>query len=312
MWHPFQVGKTYRNRHGEYVVQAIDGDEMTIRYVGGGTLKTKVSIQARIWENIQFEEQMARDQEREKLAQEARQAARKRAAQAKREKAQPVFGGFVETDFEPRKRGFAWASRKELGRLLAREMGRRTEAEYGFWLVPRKPEVHVARQGHYDRDSRDSRAAFFVAVNEQGVAYGLRVGNPGGKPKKSWHSPAFLAALGEDSRPRRALRAAMKGYDLSLDIYARDVRYERVARVLVQDRGLLWQRETAEQEETRRMSWQDLVEYLRTVAFKQQSDVFIRRLVPPAAALEAGKEVANEILQVFEALLPLYEACLEG
>ncbi len=312
MSHPFQVGKTFRNRHGEYVVQSIDGDEMTIRYVGGGTLKTKVSIQARIWENIQFEEQMARDQEREKLAQEARQAARKRAAQAKRERAQPVFKGFVDADLEPRKRGFAWASRKELGRLLAKEMTRWSEGEYGFWLVPRKPEIHVARQGHYDRDKRDSRAAFFVVVNEHGASFGLRVGNPGGQPKKGWHSPAFLAALAQDSRPRRALRAAMKEYDLSLDVYARDVRYGQVGRVVVQDRGLLWQRETADQEESRRMTWQDLVEYLRTMASKAQSDVYVRRLMPAAAALDAGVGVAEEILQVFQALLPMYEACLEG
>ena len=67
MTHPFEEGKTYRNRRGEYVVQAIDGDRMVIKYVDGGTLETSARIQARIWENIHFEEQMVREQEKERL-----------------------------------------------------------------------------------------------------------------------------------------------------------------------------------------------------------------------------------------------------
>ena len=57
MSHPFEVGRQYRNRIGEYVVEWVEGDKMKIRYVGGGTMVTDVNIQARIWENIQFEQQ---------------------------------------------------------------------------------------------------------------------------------------------------------------------------------------------------------------------------------------------------------------
>ena len=49
MSHPFEVGRTYRNRNGEYVVEAIDGNKMRIKYANGGTLTTDVAIQARIW-----------------------------------------------------------------------------------------------------------------------------------------------------------------------------------------------------------------------------------------------------------------------
>ena len=105
MSHPFEVGKPYRNRVGEYVVQEIAGDQMVIRYVDGRTLTTSVTIQARIWENIQFEKQLARAEERRQQAQEARQAARRRTA---RRKARPTFGGFEEADFETKTRGIAW------------------------------------------------------------------------------------------------------------------------------------------------------------------------------------------------------------
>ena len=81
MSHPFEVGKEYRNRNGQYVVQAIEGDWMKIKYVNGGTIESRISLQARIWENIQFEEQMAREEERQRLAKEAQLEARRRSAQ---------------------------------------------------------------------------------------------------------------------------------------------------------------------------------------------------------------------------------------
>jgi hypothetical protein len=76
MSHPFEVGKTYRNRAGEYVVQALDDDRMTIRYQDGRILVTSAQMQARIWENIQFERQMARAEERQRQALEARKTNR--------------------------------------------------------------------------------------------------------------------------------------------------------------------------------------------------------------------------------------------
>jgi hypothetical protein len=308
MNHPFQVGKSYRNRAGEYVVQDIVGEEMVIRYVGGSTLKTRVSIQARIWENIQFEEQMAREEERRQLAQEASLAARRRTAREKRAKAKPKFQGFQKSDFEPKKRGIAWSSREQLGKHLAHELGQRAEGDFGDWIVPRQSQIHVARKEHYDRDARDRRAAFFVVVDEKGVDYGFRVGRPGGKAKARWHILAFLAILDADGKPRRALRLAMRTLDLSLDVYAMDVSYGQVGRIVVQERGFLWQHETAEEETTRRMNWKQMADYLRGVARGKQCEIVLRQHMPAKKALKAGAKVSSEMLTVFEALLPVYDA----
>ncbi|MEA3377377.1 MAG: hypothetical protein U9R72_14400 [Chloroflexota bacterium] len=51
MGHPFEVGGTYRNRHGEYEVVEIDGPDMVIRYSNGRRLETTVKLQARIWKS---------------------------------------------------------------------------------------------------------------------------------------------------------------------------------------------------------------------------------------------------------------------
>jgi hypothetical protein len=181
MSHPFEVGKIYRNRIGEYTVQEIDGARMTIRYEDGKTLKTTVDIQARIWENIQFEHQMAMAEERRRLAAEERTAARRRAARARRERAKPKFAGFEESDFEPKKRGLSWRTRKELGRVLTYELTQQVEGDFGYWIVPRRSQIHLASKEKYDKESREANAAFLVAAEEDGLSYGFTVGKPAGR-----------------------------------------------------------------------------------------------------------------------------------
>jgi hypothetical protein len=307
MSHPFEVGKTYRNRNGEYIVQAIDGERMTIRYVSGGTLETSVGIQARIWENIHFEEQMVRAEEKRRLAREARMEARKRTARAKKAKARPKFDGFQESDFEPKKRGIAWSSRTEAGKALAYELGKRLTADFGSWIVPRKSQVQVARKDYYDRDTRATNAAFHVAVNEKGVTFGLRLGKPDGKEKEKWPWSAFVAALGGDQKLRKALREAMKTKELTLDVYAEEVSYGQVGQVVVQARGFQWQHETAEQEMTRKMNWDELADYLQTVAPQKRCDLYLRKRLAVEAALGLGKDATAEMVNVFEALAPVYD-----
>jgi hypothetical protein len=310
MTHPFEEGKTYRNRQGEYVVQAIDGDRMVIKYVDGGTLETSARIQARIWENIHFEEQMVREQEKERLAQEARAA--RRQSQPKQTRVRPIFGGFQEDDFELKKRGIAWSSRRELGRVLAYDLSQRTQEDFGHWIVPRQSRIHVALDEQYDRDSRDETAAFFVAADERGVTFGFRVGKPGGSEKATWPWSTLLESLANERKTQMALRAAMRDHDLSLDVYAESKGYLREAQILVQDRGFLLQHETEDQEVTRRMNWEELVTYLEEVAPEQRADLFIRKRLPPQEALVPGAAIADRIAEVFEVLLPLYQASLEG
>jgi hypothetical protein len=306
--HPFKVGKLYRNRVGEYEVKAIEGDQITIKYVGGATLTTNVGILARIWENVQFEDQLARDEERRQLAKEARQAARRRKARAKRELAKPKFGGFVESDFEAKKRGIAWASRKQLGAVLAYELSQRLPGDFGFWIVPRKSEVHIARKDRFDAGNRDNNAGFFVAVDDEGVKLGFYAGKPGGKIKAGWPWPALLGAFVDDDKTRRALRAAMKAHKLSMDVYAMDVAFGQVGQILLQDRGFLYQHETADQELTKRMNWQALVDYLQSVAPNKRCVLYLRKHLLVGDALGVGADRAAQILGLFQALMPVYDA----
>lgn len=307
MSHPFEVGKRYRNRVGEFVVQAIEGDRLTIRYTNGQTLVTSVQIQARIWENIHFERQMQLEEEKRRLAQEERKAVRQRSARARRARAKPTFDGFEENDFEARKRGIAWSSRQELGRVLSHELDQRTKGSFGHWIVPRKSIVHVGRKDRYSRETRETNAALFVAVDEEGVSYGFSVGKPDGKARVKWPWSLLVAASTEAESVREALHSAMKDHDLTLDVYAMEVSYGQVAQVTVKGKGFHWQQEDAEEEVTRSMSGVELADYIQSVAPKKRCDLYVYKHLAPEAAIKAGADVVKEIAGVFEALLPVYD-----
>lgn len=67
----FEVNNTYANRKGNYVVLSVEPPKMTVRYEDGTTAQLNMNIQARIWENIQSEE------EAKQASREARQRRRK-------------------------------------------------------------------------------------------------------------------------------------------------------------------------------------------------------------------------------------------
>ncbi|MGD8623976.1 MAG: hypothetical protein PVF47_12240 [Anaerolineae bacterium] len=308
MSHQFQVGKTYRNRNGQYVVEAIEGNQMKIRYVEGGTLVTDVDIQSRIWENIQFEEQMARTEARRQQAQEARAAARRRSARARRERARPRFDGFEKDDFDTSGRGIAWSGRRDLGRLLAYELSRQDRGSFGHWIVPYQSEVHVGRKKVYDKANRELNAALFVATSEDGVSYGFHIGKPSGKARPNWPWSAVTTALVEQAPLREKLRKAMAKHDLTMTVYATEARYEQVARITVEKDDFVWQHADEDQEIRREMTARQLAEYLQELAPKKRSDIYIGRWLPAAEAVKGGKGLVGEIFGVCQALLPVYDA----
>lgn len=307
MSHPFEVGKSYRNRAGEYTVTSIDGDQMKIRYLDGRVLDTSVDIQARIWENIQFEEQMARAEERQRLAREARQAVRMR---TKRTRAKPKFGGFQEADFEPKDRGIAWSTRKELGRVLAYELTQRTAGVFSHWIVPRQSRIHVARIDQYDKDHRNRNAAFVAAASEKGLAIGFRVSKPSGEIDDAWPWSHLVEALSTDSDLRQTVRDLMEDQSIFFDLYTMQAHFGRVGRAELLEAGFEWRRETADQEETRILDWDGLIELLNELTAEERSVLYLRTVISPEAAVEAGGDIAREIADLLERMVPLYDAAV--
>lgn len=56
----FEVDGTYTNRIGTYRVLSVDPPKMTVRYEDGTVAELNINIQARIWDNIQSEQEARR------------------------------------------------------------------------------------------------------------------------------------------------------------------------------------------------------------------------------------------------------------
>jgi hypothetical protein len=309
MPHPFEVGKTYRNRVGEYTVVSVDGNQMKIRYASGGTLLTDVNIQGRIWENIQLEEQQTRADERRRQALEARSAAR---AKTKELRAKPAFAGFEQGDFEAKRRGVAWSTRKNLGKVLAFDLSQHTKNAFEHWLVPYQSVVHVARKDSYDSETPGRNAAFFSAASERGVTCGLAVGKPEGELLPNWPWPVFVTSLAEEPAVRDALLGALRAHGLSLEVYAMQVSYGLAARVALFETGFLWHQETTQEGVDKPMDWDELVSALQSLAPGRRCAVHICKAWSVEESTSAGAAITGAMGQVFRALLPVYEASIAG
>lgn len=312
---PFEVGKSYRNRAGEYVVVAIDGDKMTIRYTNGAILETTVPLQARIWDNIQIENQQAREDERQRLAQEARLSARQNSARARQAKSAPKFDGFQESDFEAAERGIAWSTRKELGKVLVYELGRRTGRSLASWVVPRHAALHLARTDAYDPSARDSAAALYVAVDPLGADYGLCVTKPEGEAQAGGPWARLVDALHEDEPVRQGLQAAMEAHGLGIRVEMHPAEVApaagrqavQVEWIKAQGDQLLRYDEKDGPEMGQALGWGHLAAHLRVLGADRPCSLYAGKQVSPGEALQAGSGVSAQIVAVLEALMPLYE-----
>lgn len=53
----FEVNRVYANRKGKYTVLAVEPPKMRVRYEDGSEAELNINIQARIWENIEAEQE---------------------------------------------------------------------------------------------------------------------------------------------------------------------------------------------------------------------------------------------------------------
>jgi hypothetical protein len=115
-------------------------------------------------------------------------------------------------------------------------------------------------------------------------------------------------SLGETDSLSESLREALVKNALQIDVWAEGTSYGRVARITAEGKGFLWEHEDAEQEVSRQMNGGELAEYLKSVAPTKRCELHVRKHVPPQEATEAGPAVSDDMLTVFEALMPIYDA----
>ena len=297
--HPFKVGERYENEKGEYEVVSIDGATMVVRWDDGSTWEGSVALQARILERIVLDEEV-----RQYRAQRPKRAAAGRADTRGRD-----FVGLVDGDFQLGVSGTAWRRREGLGGLLALRLSDGTPRAFQSYTVYRRAAVHVASPSHYDQKTKRRQPKFTIELDEEKATFGFYIEKSDKPMDDTWHWPCFLAALEGGAALCKKVEAAMG--KLALDWRVSTPAVEgMVARVGVSDSKLMWAPQQAGGEPAE-LTWEGFVERLRSLPENQYYGVELAADLPKAEAIAAGAGVADRIVDVYRALLPLHEASLK-
>lgn len=309
MAHSFKLGTHYRNREGEYQVVEIHGDEMTIRYSAGKTIRTDISTQQRILDNLEIENDIAEDE-------------RLRSERSKREPrdtqvvrgSTPKFEGFSAADFGSLE-GSSWRGRDALGGVLRDYLQAQTGVHFQSWAVRRRLEVHLARPDKYDFDAPLPCAKLFVYTHDD-LAFGYYIETPSRQgeqdsPDRYRHWQNFRNGLTIQSTMQSVLLEPMLNHGLRMaDLYKRDHIASDFGGALqcefqFRDGSLQWYRRDVPRWEA--IAPSSMFERLSRLPEDEWVDLHIFKTISQEDAIALGASVLNPILDTLRALVPLYQ-----
>jgi hypothetical protein len=292
---PFEVGEQYRNRDGEYEVIEIDAPQMVIKYEDGRVIETPIDVQARIWRNVMMDEEFQR-----KAREKAARAKRRRKRKQRRGRS---FEGLEAEDFKTDITGTSWRRREDLGGLLAQEMTDDTPHFFQSHAMYRQPEVHIAQPEYYERKQKEKKAKYFFQLDEERATFGLYIEKHDGPMDEAWHWTNLVAGLAEI---QDELEQAMREHELVWELYTAAGELE--ARVQAGPETLRWNGKGPGEQ----VDWEDFIARLGDLDADTAYDLYLCGRLDKLEALSAGSALADDVAEVYQALLPLYYVSTRG
>jgi hypothetical protein len=305
----FKIGGKYRNRDGEYEVIAIDGDDMTIRYTDGRTLHTPISQQARIWENMLMEEEIA--QEIPPTRKTRRSSSTTGSTSSSIDKFGRNFQGLAEEDFQDSVVGTTWRSRPMLGGLLAKRLWSLSGKLFESRAIYNRPEIHVYQPQFYVAKNSLMVAKFQFVLKEAGVRHGFYVEKGFDEMDDSWDWLRFLDSFRQQPALWKQLPEAMTEHNLEwvASIKTRDGVILSTVRVSIQDGKPVMQDDTGR--DYGMADWGDFEEFLRNIDPEHCCDLHLLARIEKSEAIALGVHLAEQVAQAWHAQLPLYLASVQ-
>ena len=301
MDHPFEVGKTYRNRYGRYQVLSIDGPKMRVRYEDGREINLTIAIQTQILEGIELQAQQPKPAAKGKKGGKKKQSASKRLGRD--------FSGLEDSDFKSSVTGTHWRRRESLGGRLAQLLSETTPYQFQSHSIYRRPSVYITMPDRYDPKDGIPYAKNELRLFPEGAQYGFYIERGDQKDREvdqTWHWWTFLRAVETDGQLQAKLLQAMQDQDLFwlLSLEEGEGRnYSVTKEIKVRaGRSLLW-------DETEDISWSEFVNRLQGMPSEQWLNVHLCGWTNKAEAVAAGERFADSVGIIFRSVLPLYVAC---
>lgn len=296
MDHPFKVGEKYRNRKGEYEVVQLDQDDMTVRYSDGSLMKSAIELQARIWENIQFEEKRKTSEKQTKKQ------------VVKNPKRKPTFQGLEENDFQKGVAGTCWRARTGLGGYLSQQMCDTTSYDFQSYSIYRRAEVHIASPDWYDETHSFKKAKFVFNLNPDYARCGFYVEKNNGEMDDTWDWNRFIGGLESLSDQQKTIEKTMEQDHLHWELFLWS-QGELPIEVEVTTEGLLW-RDPKENINTP-IDWAQFIRRLHAIPENEWCDLFLCRHIDKTEAIAAGLCLVESVTEIYRTLLPYYEVSIK-
>jgi hypothetical protein len=297
MPHPFIVGETFTNRKRAYEVVSIDSvkDEMTVRYSDSGEeSKLKISIQARIWDNMLIDEQVAY---RTKANLETRQ--QKGYGEA--------FTGLQLADFKRSIEGTTWRARSSLGGLIAIWASIETPYTFISWSIYPWPVVFFSHYEDYQMASFEEgsrKAKFMVEVDDKFLYYGFYIERSDKQMDNSWDWPRLFDALSSRQALVNLIDEVEKNQSARfIGRRSSGSTHFHFANGLDEGAISVW-----DENNPSNLSASARVDLLNQIPIENWGEMFIISKMTMQEAIELGTRVVSPIADLFRTLIPFYSA----
>ena len=282
----FKVGQEHENIKGPFKVLAVKRDKINICWENGEEVTTAAALQNRIIERMQRELAMIRA---------------KRNPKSKKVK-QPDyvsnFEGLKEDDFSEEVADGSWRHYDGLGGAVAIRLSSDT-FDIASWPRYGLPEIQWADLSHRREEDFQPRAKFFARLDETCLFFGFCIERSDEEEDYKDHWDAFVTWLREAENDAWLNKIVSK-HDLSI----RDAKDEPVFAGAITATGAKWQLSTEDQEK----EIESLADFLDDLTTSSRVDLQIAKTVDKAKVVPRGLKIADDISQLFEVLMPLYEA----
>jgi hypothetical protein len=295
--HPFEVGSIYTNRRGRYEVVSLDEarNSMMIRYLESGeTLESPIDVQARIWENIGWEQEGSDSQ----VA----------GADTRIQKGYGEgFRGLSSGDFKLSIENTSWRSRKGLAGRVARLLSEGSHYTFVSWAIYGWPLAFLSHHEHYQMaafEQGSRKAKFTVELDTHNIYYGLYIERNDGPMDANWDWPRLLGTLHSSADIRAVIaRAEAEHAARFIGRMYRGGGHFHFSNALRMGARPLW-----EEASTARHDIPERLERLDAIPEDYWGEIYIVGSTPKQAAIAAGVDIAEQMVTLMRSLLPLYEA----
>ena len=282
----FKIGQEHENMKGVYKVLSIDRDAMCICWEDGEEITTTVSLQSRIIGRMHRELALMRGNKGGK------------SKKPRFPEYVSKFKGLQEDDFSKDVSGATWRNHDSLGGAVAVRL-HSDEFEITSWPRYGLSAINWADINHRGHDDFRLQANFFARLDEHCLYFGLDIEQFNQKEdgKDDWN--AFTAWL-RDAKNDSWLNEVVCKHDLS--IY--DMKEEGAFGSSIISAGGKWRllNEAQEQE------IESLPDFLDDLTGNTLVGLQFVKTVEKGQVVTRGVEIADDIAQLFEVLMPLYEA----